>query len=269
MTFSYEEFTTRNLGFVSADEQAKLRSARVFIPGVGGMGGSAIFCLARCGIERFLFADMDEFEVSNLNRQMGAFLDTVGRFKAEVTGELLHKINPAISCQIYGAEWVEQIPQILDQVDLVINGCDDVKATLALMREAAKARVTVIDAFGSPLPNVYVVSPDDPRPEELFGYPSLGLSLEEITPDIAGGCFQKEVEYVLSHSSSANHIDMEMAMEVAAGQRKRMSFAPMVWTTGCLMAYEAVRILLDRPGGPGPRGRFFNPWDWTIEGQLS
>lgn len=266
MNFSYPEFTTRNLGFVSAAEQEKLRQARIFIPGVGGMGGAAIFCLARCGIERFLFADMDDFEVSNLNRQMGSFSDTIGRPKAEVTAEMLKKINPNLSTQTFGGEWVEQIPNILGQVDLVINGCDDVQATIGLMRAAQQANLTVIDAFGSPLPNVYVVSPQDPRPEEIFDYPSRGLTLDQLTPEILLGCFQKEVEYVLGHTSSAQHIDMELVAEVAAGTRKRMSFAPMVWTTGCLMAYEAVRVILARPGGPGPKGRFFNPWDWSIEG---
>lgn len=265
MTFSYAEFTTRNLGFITAEEQERLRRARIFIPGVGGMGGAAIFCLARCGVERFLFADMDEFEVSNLNRQMGSFLDTVGRPKAEVTAEMLHKINPQISTQTFGQEWVDQIPSILEQVDVVVNGCDDVKATLSLMRAAKKAGRTVIDAFGSPLPNVFVVSPDDPRPEEFFDFPSQGLAVEQLTDEILLGCFQKEVEYVLSHTSSAQHIDMELVAEVAAGTRKRMSFAPMVWTTGCFMAYEAVRVLLGRPGGPGPGGKFFNPWDWCVE----
>jgi tRNA A37 threonylcarbamoyladenosine dehydratase len=48
--FSYDEFITRNIGFVSEAEQARLRAARVFVAGVGGMGGAALACLVRSGI---------------------------------------------------------------------------------------------------------------------------------------------------------------------------------------------------------------------------
>ena len=47
--FTYDEFTTRNLGFVTPEEQALLQQARVFIPGVGGMGGAAFMLLVRRG----------------------------------------------------------------------------------------------------------------------------------------------------------------------------------------------------------------------------
>ena len=70
--FSYAEMTTRNTGFVSADEQARLKGASVFIPGVGGMGGAAFMALVRAGVGRFTIADLDVFEVSNLNRQFAS-----------------------------------------------------------------------------------------------------------------------------------------------------------------------------------------------------
>jgi hypothetical protein len=38
-----------------------------------------------------------------------------------------------------------------------------------------------------------------------------------------------------------------------------------VWSTACLMAYEAVRVILGKPGGPGPRGLFVNPWTYQVE----
>ena len=68
--FTYQEFTTRNLGFVSAEEQTRLRNASVFVCGTGGMGGSAIMTLIRAGVGRLILADLDAFEVSNLNRQL-------------------------------------------------------------------------------------------------------------------------------------------------------------------------------------------------------
>jgi molybdopterin-synthase adenylyltransferase len=89
MMFSYDEFTKRNIGFVTADQQARLKAAHVFVCGCGGMGGATILALARTGVGRLTICDIDDFEVSNLNRQVFAWTDTVGRHKAEATAEQL------------------------------------------------------------------------------------------------------------------------------------------------------------------------------------
>ena len=77
--FDYGEMTTRNRGFVTGAEQEMLRDARVFIPGVGGMGGAAFMALVRAGVGKFVIADIDVFEISNLNRQLFSRADTIGR----------------------------------------------------------------------------------------------------------------------------------------------------------------------------------------------
>lgn len=266
--FSYEEFTTRNIGFVTPEQQQQLRGAKIFVAGVGGMGGAAVMCLARSGVGHIKLADLDEFEVSNLNRQMVATMETVGADKAESTVAAIRAINPECVVENVGADWVSRLDEILPAVDLVINGCDDARATITLMRRAAHHRRTVIDAFASLLPNVYVVSPDDPRPEVTFGYPTVGLAPEAITAEVARECLGKEIEWMLIHSSSADYVQLDIAAELISGKRKRFSFAPMVWTTGCMMAYEAIRIILKMPGGPGPRGIFFNPWAGKVERPL-
>ncbi len=263
--FSYADFTSRNLGFVSAAEQERLRGAHVFVAGVGGMGGAVVACLVRAGVGRLTFADLDVFEVSNLNRQIFADLDTIGRDKAETTAAAIARINPECQVRVLGREWVDQLDTLLPGVDVAVNGCDDARATIALMRRAAVHGRTVVDAFASPLPNVYVVGPDDARPERRFGYPTVGVPIEGIDGGLAAECLAKEIEWVMVHSSSAEHVQLELAAEMISGKRKRMSFAPMVWSTGCLMSYEAVRVILGKPGGPGPRGLFFNPWTHRVE----
>jgi len=67
------------------------------------------------------------------------------------------------------------------------------------------------------------------------------------------------------HSSSRRHVDLAVAGEVAAGRRARMSFAPMVITTGMLMAYEAIALILGRKTGTDNRGWFFNPYKPAVE----
>jgi molybdopterin-synthase adenylyltransferase len=263
--FSYAEFTTRNIGFVSAAEQKRLHEAKVLIIGVGGMGGAAVQSLARTGIGSFAIADIDTFEVSNLNRQVFADLDTVDQQKAEATAARLRRINPGISLEVAGADWMQKIDQLLQRYPVVINGMDDIGAGIELYRRARRFGATVVDAYTSPLPSVIVVQPDDPRPEERLGYPSLGRDTTTLDAATRTACFVREIEHVLTHSSTIKHIDMEVAMELVAGRRKRMSFAPMVITTGNLMAFEVVKLLLGRQPLADCRGYFFNPWSMRIE----
>src|SRR3954468_2136621 len=105
--------TTRNAGFVTPAEQVVLRNARVFVCGVGGMGGAAIQSLVRAGVGNFSLADMDVFETSNLNRQLFATLDTVGRPKVAATCAAMTRINPDIGLTTHGPEWVEKLDDIL------------------------------------------------------------------------------------------------------------------------------------------------------------
>ncbi|MEO0602847.1 MAG: ThiF family adenylyltransferase [Myxococcota bacterium] len=265
MTFDYATFTERNLGFVTVEEQARIRDAHVFVSGVGGMGGASLMCLVRSGVGRVSITDVGTFELTNFNRQMVADADTEGQPKTEATARAIQRINPECEVEVIGDDWVDQLDTILPRVGVVINGTDDQRATIALMRKAHEHGRTVVDSFTSPLPSVYVVHAHDPRPEVTFRYPTVGMPVDAITDTELQSCLEKEIEYVMVHSSSAEHFDLDVAAEVIAGKRPRPSFAPMAWTTGCLMAYEALRAVLERPGGPGFHGQFLNPWTWAVE----
>ena len=266
--FNYAEFTTRNFGFVSPEEQARLKSASVFVAGVGGMGGACFASLVRAGVGRIGLADIDRFEISNFNRQVFASLDTVGQDKAAASEAAALRINPEIALERFGGEWTDKLDDIASRYNVIVNGCDDVAASVALYRAAKTHGVTVIDAYASPLPSVIVVRPDAPRPEERLGYPTLGKSWEALTLEETRGAFLKELEYVLTHSSSAFHVDLRAAAEMAAGKRSRMSFAPMVVTTGNLMAYEALQALMGRTSRTDHRGWFLNPHSAKVERPL-
>ncbi|MCR6502444.1 ThiF family adenylyltransferase [Shinella sp. CPCC 101442] len=263
--FSYETFTTRNIGFVSEAEQRRLHEATVFICGTGGMGGAAIQALARAGVGRLILADIDRFELSNLNRQVFCFADTIGQPKAEATRDLCLKINPELDIAVLGPEWTEHAETLVADANVVINGADDLGASLLLYRTARRRGKTVIDAYASPLPSVYVTRPKEPMPEERLSYPTIGTPWNALTGEQRAEAFLREAEHVMVHSSSRHHVDLALAGEVVAGTRSRMSFAPMVISTGTLMAYEAINTLLARPHGADYRGWFFNPHAGRVE----
>lgn len=262
--FSYEEMIGRNAGFLSATEQELLHDGRVFVCGVGGMGGAALQSLVRAGVGNVAIADMDMFERSNLNRQLFATLDTVGKLKVGATADALLRINPSLGLTTYGAEWVEQLDEILAGCKVVVNGMDDLAAGLALYRKAREHGATVIDAYTAPLPSVTVVGPADPRPEERLRFPTTGTNWRVLTQDEVDQCKLQEALYVMIHSSSAKHIDLHVAAELMAGKRSRPSFAPMVIVTGTLMANEAIKLLVHRET-VDCRGVFLNPWTMRIE----
>ena len=174
-------------------------------------------------------------------------------------------VERQLKVQVVSGDWIHQLDQILPSVDIVINGCDDVAATLRLMRKAKQHNKVVVDAFASTLPNVYVVRPTDPRPEEFMQFPTQGLNAEQWTEDLLRRCSQQEMEYVLTHSSTLRHVVLKFAAEMVQGKRKRISLAPMVWGTGILMSYEALKFLMNQATHVRCYGVFMNPYSLKFE----
>lgn len=94
--FDYFEAFSRNLGWVTEEEQAALRSKRVAIAGMGGVGGVYLITLARLGVQHFHIADFDHFELQNFNRQYGANITSIGKSKTETMAQYSKEINPDI-----------------------------------------------------------------------------------------------------------------------------------------------------------------------------
>ncbi len=72
----------------------KLRAAHVCVIGIGGVGTWAAEALARSGVGALTLVDLDEVCVTNINRQLHALTETVGRAKVEVMAERIRAINP-------------------------------------------------------------------------------------------------------------------------------------------------------------------------------
>lgn len=123
--FSYQEAFSRNLGWLTAPEQEKLRGKRVAIAGLGGVGGSHLLTLARLGIGKFHIADPDVFEQANFNRQAGAFVSTADRPKIDVLAALAQDINPSLEIRkLAGGVNPANVGDFLEDVDLYVDGLD-------------------------------------------------------------------------------------------------------------------------------------------------
>jgi len=125
MSFNYEEAFSRNIGLLTEEEQQKLRTFTIAIPGMGGVGGVHLISLIRQGFEKFKIADLDTFELKNFNRQYGARMDTLGRAKAEVMKEEALKINPNCTIEVFDQGISkENIDNFLKDVDLSVDALD-------------------------------------------------------------------------------------------------------------------------------------------------
>ena len=91
--FNYEEAFSRNIGWVTKEEQQKLRNTKVAIGGLGGVGGDHTIVLSRLGIGNFHISDLDDYDVANFNRQAGANMHTLGKAKAAVMEETIKGIR--------------------------------------------------------------------------------------------------------------------------------------------------------------------------------
>lgn len=123
--FDYDKGFSRNIGWITRDEQAKLRSARVAIAGLGGVGGAHLLTLCRLGLSRFNISDFDDFDVHNLNRQAGAFMPFMGDPKLDTLAKLAKGINPEVDLRLYpkGVQ-PDNVDDFLRDVDVYVDGLD-------------------------------------------------------------------------------------------------------------------------------------------------
>lgn len=123
--FDYKSAFSRNIGWVTEVEQEILRTKRIAIAGLGGVGGSHLLTLSRLGIGSFNIADFDLFEIQNFNRQAGACVSHLNRPKVDVMAEMALDINPELDVRKFpGGVTDENLDQFLDGVDLYVDSLD-------------------------------------------------------------------------------------------------------------------------------------------------
>jgi molybdopterin/thiamine biosynthesis adenylyltransferase len=123
--FIYETAFSRNIGWLTHDEQQSLRHKRVAIAGLGGVGGIHLLTLARLGVGKFYIADLDTFELANINRQVGATMSTLGRSKVDVLAEMARDINPEADIRLFPQGVNRQnLAEFFRDVDLYVDGLD-------------------------------------------------------------------------------------------------------------------------------------------------
>lgn len=148
MNSSRFERTRRLLGNEALETLSK---AHVAVFGVGGVGGFAIEALVRGGIGSIDVIDKDTVDFSNLNRQIIATEETIGKPKVEVMKDRILSINPECKVNAYQCFFLPETADEFDfsQYDYVIDAVDTVTAKIHLVMQSQKCGTPIISSMGT------------------------------------------------------------------------------------------------------------------------
>lgn len=138
--------------YLLGEEALELLSGKhVAVFGIGGVGGYVTEALGRCGIGKFTLVDNDTVSETNINRQIIATYDTIGRQKTEVMKERLCSINPEAEIEVRNCFFLPETAEEFEFpiYDYVIDAVDTVTAKLELIARAKAAGVPVISSMGT------------------------------------------------------------------------------------------------------------------------
>lgn len=147
-----ETFSSRTARLIGDGGVQKLASSTVLILGLGGVGGYVLEGLCRAGVGHFILADCDVFSESNLNRQILATRETVGKKKTEVARDRVKSINPTATVELFDAFLdAGNIPALLsrDGINYVVDAVDNVTAKIAAVTEAKRRGIPVLTCMGT------------------------------------------------------------------------------------------------------------------------
>ena len=128
-----------------------IKSKKILLIGVGGVGSAALEALVRNGFNNIDIIDFDTVDITNLNRQLITKATNVGSLKAEEAILRAKEINPSISINsIVKRLTVDEINELLDNnYDYIIDACDDVKVKFYLIEKSLKYESKLITCLGT------------------------------------------------------------------------------------------------------------------------
>ncbi len=129
----------------------RLRRAHVAVFGIGGVGGHIAEALARSGVGELTLVDNDTVSESNINRQIVATYDTLGKYKTEAAAERIRAVAPDCivheRCEFYLPETAHTFD--FTEFTYVADAIDTVSGKISIIMEAKNAGVPVISAMGA------------------------------------------------------------------------------------------------------------------------
>lgn len=144
-----EQFSRTEL-LIGKEGLEKLQKSKVAIFGLGGVGSYVVEALARSGVGHFVLVDNDIVSISNLNRQIIATMDTIGKAKVDISKERILSINPEAVVETHKEFFLKESEDIFDETfDYVIDAIDTITGKIEIIVRANKYKVPAISSMGT------------------------------------------------------------------------------------------------------------------------
>ncbi len=141
----------RIINLIGKEKFGIIKTKKVLIVGLGGVGGYALETLVRSGINYIDIIDYDKIDITNLNRQIITNKDNVGNLKVEEAKKRALSINPEININTYNLflneENIKEI--LLNNYDYIIDACDTVSTKIELIKESINRNIKFISCMGT------------------------------------------------------------------------------------------------------------------------
>lgn len=144
------EFSRTEL-LIGADAMQKLQNATVAVFGIGGVGCYTVEGLARSGVGKFVLIDDDKICLTNINRQLIATRNTVGKQKVEVMRDRILDINPKACVELHETFYTAETADEFDftQYSYIVDAIDTVSSKLVLIERAKASGTPIISCMGA------------------------------------------------------------------------------------------------------------------------
>lgn len=156
MVASLEERTLRITTLVGADGFAKISGTHVVVAGYGAVGSFCVEALVRSGVGHIRIIDADVYEASNINRQLGADVNTLGKSKVEVGRGRLMAINPDLDLDTRHVFLSESdMGAAFDPfedgcfADCIVDAIDSLDSKVFLLAECVRRGIRVYSSMGA------------------------------------------------------------------------------------------------------------------------
>ena len=127
-----------------------LATKNVIVFGLGGVGGNVCDALVRSGIQNITIVDNDKVSMTNINRQLIANLNTIGKYKTDVMEEHLLSINEKVNVTKKNIFFLPENKEEIDlsKYDYVVDAIDTISAKIEIIKICKSLQIPVISALG-------------------------------------------------------------------------------------------------------------------------
>ena len=136
---------------IGKDGLDKLKNSKVVVFGIGGVGSFTVEALARAGVGTLILIDDDTICLTNLNRQIHATYETIGKVKVEAMKDRILSINKkcnVVTHQVFAT--LDNIAELVpEDTDYVVDAIDTVSAKLGLIEYCAEKDIRIISSMGT------------------------------------------------------------------------------------------------------------------------